>query len=316
MTSTPETVSTEEEMLTKRPARLSPAELVNIPTALGFACFFAWKDSLTAFLYPPSYGLVLSPLVCQAFACCLVLVVAFLAARRNRAGFSPFALRVAVGVLVALVTAAGAVVTTQGAGAFSYVAAVMIGCATATLLYGWAEVLSYVDPRAQLGTVVAGVCCASLLGVLVGQFTSVAMNAIVALLGVLGFVGFVLGSQHLPGRDAEPLMIRPTSSNHFRMLLGGIVIYAFIFGSVSGTTSAVATESSTHAFTLGMSQAMLLVTAVALAVLVAWGRPVRLSTVGRCLTPVLAILLLLHIPMQGSVNGWLPRLTLGFWQLV
>lgn len=305
-----------EPDLPRKAAARDRRALVNLPVALGFGCFFAWKEALVAFLYPPSCGLVLSPLVCQAFACCLVLLVAVLVLRRNRAGFSPSSLRVVAGVLMVLATVAGCAVTTAGAGVLAYVASAVVGCATAVLLYGWAEVLANVDLRAQLGTVVAGLCVASACGVAVGQCALWTMNAAVAVLGALGFVGFAVASTSLGGRDDEPLMIRPTSSNHFRMLLCGVVLYALVFGVVSGTTAAIATEATTHDFTLAMSQAMLLVTAAVLAFLLAWGRPAKLSTVGRLLTPVLAILLLLHILIQGSANGWLPRLTLGFWQIV
>lgn len=287
-------------------------------SAVGFGAFFAWKDALTAFLYPPSSGMLFSPLVCQAFACCLVLVVALVGVAKNWAAFPHAYVRGAAAGLMVLATLAASLVTYGVGGlAVAYPAAVVIGCATAMLLYAWADVLSRLAGSVRLGTAVAGLALASLFGVGVGQLGALPMNVAVVALGVLGYALLYRSfGRTCDGGPIEPMVFRPTSSNHFRLLLAALVMYAFVFGAVSGTTAAITTEELTRQFNTNMHVAMLAVELVAVVALVAWGRPVALSTMGRILTPVLALLLLLHVLLQGSASGWLPRLTLGFWELV
>lgn len=297
------------------PERL--AATIRIPVAVSLGCFLAWKEALVAFLCPVSQSLIFSPYVCQSLAGCLVLVIALVGVARNRAGFTPRNLSILAGVLVALATVAGACVSAHIAGSvMAYVGAVVIGATSAGLLYAWAEVLAALDVRQRIGTAVAAVFLCSVIGVLVGQCGGLLMRTIVALLGVATALGFVIMASRSMDHVQKPLVIRPGSSNHFRLLLLAIVLYAFVFGVSGGTTAAQASEDSTRTFMLGTSWAMVWVSAAMVGGLLLWRRPVRLSTVGRFLTPVLALLFLLHILLQGSVNGWLPRLTAGFWQLV
>lgn len=285
--------------------------------ALGFGLFWAWKSALSAFMFPPSEGLVFSPLVCMSFSSCLVLLVALLAAVKNRASFPARIVRVAGSVLVALATLAGVFVTHGwgGLGA-AYVGSAVIGCAAGALLYAWADIVSGLPEAQRLGTAVAGICAASLLQVLNGLLSWFSLDASIAVLGALAFVGLLHGSGRLVGRPEEPLMFRPARSSHFRMLAASLVLYAFVFGGVSGVTAAHVTAPVMNDFVTGTSWALFLISLAALAALAAWGRPVRLRTVGYLLAPVLVTLLLLHIPFQGSLGGWLPKLTLGLWEYV
>ena len=293
------------------------AATINLPVAVSLGCFLAWGEALVAFLCPVSNGLLFSPYVCQSLAGCLVLVVALLGVAHNRAGFAPRSLAFAVVALVTLATVAAVCVSAGVAGqAVAFLGAVIIGATSAGLLYAWAEVLADLSARERIGTAVAAVFVCSVFGVLVGQVDGFWMNAVVVLLGVVTAAGFVIMASRAVDHAQNPLVIRPGRSNHFRLLLLAIVLYAFVFGVSGGTTSAQATEISTHAFVLGTSWAMVWVTLVMVAALLLWKRPIRLSTVGRFLTPILALLFLLHILLQGSADGWLPRLTAGFWQLV
>ena len=288
-----------------------------MPVAFGIGCFLAWKEALVAFLYPVSNGLSFSPLVCQALAGCLVLVVALAGVVRNRAGFPLRFLIGSVATMVVLATAAAVLISSGIASTTTnYVGAVVIGATIGILLYAWAEVLAELGVRERIGTAVASVLVCALLSVVVGQFATAAMNGAVVLLAFATLAGFVVVAKRAVDLTESPLIIRPGSSNHFRLLLLALVLYAFVFGVSAGTTAEQSDESTTRLFVLGASWAMIGVTLVLLLALVLWRRTVRLSTVGRFLTPVLALLFLMHILLGGSANGWLPRLTMGFWQLV
>lgn len=293
---------------------------MNLPAAIGFGLFFAWQLALVSLLFPASFDLVFSPLVCQSFACCLVSAVAVWAFVNNAGAFSARLLRwvaaasVACGSVAAVLVALGV----AKAAPWSYVAAMVIGCAVAVMFYAWANVVSGLKDAQRIGTVVAGLAVSLLLTLAVGACTTgAALFAAVAVLGLCSFLGFAVASAR-GGQQAaaQPLMFRPASSNHFKLLFLAIVLYAFVFGSVSGTTAEQASELTTRAFNVDMAKATLAIAAVLLAVLALVRRPIRLQAVGRVLTPVLAVLFLLHILLQGSGNGWLPVLTLGFWQFV
>lgn len=291
--------------------------MVNISVAVGLGCFLGWRESLVALLYPVSNGLVFSPLVCQSFASCLVLAVALLGVAKNRGSFSSRLLNAASAACVAVATAAGVALATAGPAApLAFVGAAVIGAASAMLLYAWADVVAGLDPGARVGTALAALAVSSLIGVVGGQFVAGALRVVIVVLGALTFAGFFLITRTLRAGGGETLVIRPASSNHFKLLMLAVVLYALVFGSVSGTTAMQASPLTTQEFMLGMNWAMLAVSLALLALVVLVGRPVSLAVVGRFLTPVLALLFLLHILLGGSANGWLPRLTLGFWQLV
>ena len=117
-------------------------------------------------------------------------------------------------------------------------------------------------------------------------------------------------------REIKPLIMRPTSSSHFKLLLGALVVYAFIFGVTAGNTAAVAQISVMLDFNTGVDECVLVISVILLAVLLPCKSGVRLSTIGRVLTPVLAVLFLLHILLGGSAGGLLPKLTEAFWDIV
>lgn len=294
-------------------------KLLSLPVALGFGCFFAWQHALVSLLFPPSAGMVFSPLACQSLACCLVSAVALLAFLKNKGTFAPRALHAVAAAAVVLGSAAAVLVGTGAAASapWSHACAAVIGCATAVMFYAWAEVVAGLDRGLRAGTALAGIAVASALSYAIGLPMSPLMYVGIVLVGACSLAGFVAANLRVRRPEpAAPLMFRPARTHHFRWLFVAVMLYALVFGSVSGSTAEQASEATTRTFNMHMAAAMLAVSLVLFLLLAAVRRPVRLSTMGRFLTPVLALLFLLHILLGGSGNGWLPVLTLGFWQLV
>lgn len=292
------------------------AGMVNVPVAVGLGCFLAWMEALTAFLNPVSRGLVFSPMVCKSFAACLVLAIAVHGFVRNRGAFQARAMRRVVAALIVVSTAAGALIVHGiGGAALAYAGAAVIGCAASALLYVWADILAAQEIRARLGTVLAALLLCSLFGVVLGECSARLLGICSCVLEACTLLGFFLSVSHRGLVGDEPLILRPTSSNHFKLLLLAVVLYAFVLGVSGGTTAYQATASNSRSFVQGMSWVMTWVSLALLGALVLWGKSVRLSTAGRFLTPVFALLFLFHVLFQGSMGGWLPRLTAGFWQL-
>ena len=296
-------------------------KLLNISVAVGFGCFFAWQHALVSLMFPVSFGMTFSPLVCQALAGCLVSVVVLLSFVKNRGTFAPRSLRVATAAAVVLGSIAAVLVACGVAASapWSFVCAAVVGFATAVMFYAWAEVVSGLGRERRAGTVLAGVAVASVLSYALGWCSEEVpplLSVGIAVLGACALAGFAMTSLRVQQQMPVPLVFRPARTSHFRLLFVAMMLYAFVFGSVSGSTAVRASEITTCEFNMNMALAMLVVAAVLMALLALVRRPVHLSSMGRFLTPVLALLFLCHILLQGSGNGWLPVLTLGFWQLV
>ena len=272
-----------------------------------------------SFLFPVSNALVFSPLVCEAFSCCLVFVLAFASLRNNRARFTRkqnMLLMVASAVL-GTVAAVLVSVTTMPL-ALMFVASAIIGIAVAVPFYSWADVLAQHDARVRMGTATAGLVLASLfeyvLGLLSTSITS--MDLIVAVLAAASLVCYWRGPNTNDGHADEPLIIRPASTHHFRLVLVAIVLFAFVFGATSGTTAYVVSASVTREFQMQAAVSSFVVSLAFFVLLFVSGKTVELSTLGRALMPILAVLFLLHNVVHGSLGGLLPVITLGFWQVI
>lgn len=292
---------------------------MNLPVAVGFGCFFAWQLALVSLLFPASYGLAFSPVACQSLACCLLSAVSVWGVVKNVGTASSRGLCIGMGASAVVGSLAAGLVAMGPAKAapWSFAAAVAVGCAVAVAFYAWASVISVVEPSRRMGTVVAGLAVSSALSLAMAAFGGAGLCVVVVGLGLVVFLAFAaINAKIYQQGEPQPLVFRPASSNHFKLLFLALVLYAFVFGSVSGTTAERASEVTTRDFNIDMALAMLAISLVLLAVLAAVRRPVRLQAVARVLTPVLAVLFLLHILLQGSGNGWLPVLTLGFWQIV
>ena len=290
---------------------------MDVLVAIGFGFFLAWRQNLINFLYPMSAGLVFSPLVCMSFACCLVLVLALVAFRSNQATFSSRFLVSMPAVLIVTATLCAYLVAKGFGGAvLAYAAALVIGVASALGLFSWVEMLAVVDVGTRIVTAVFALLIKALLGLVctaVGGFIGPLPITILALVVLVVLVVHEARNAH---REIKPLIMRPTSSSHFKLLLGALVVYAFIFGVTAGNTAVVAQIPVMLDFNTGVDECSLVISAILLAVLLPCKSGVRLSTVGRVLTPMLATLFLLHILLGGSVGGLLPKLTEAFWDIV
>ncbi len=290
---------------------------IDVLVAVGFAFFLAWRQNVINFLYPISAGLVVSPLVCMSYSCCLVLVLALVAFRRNQASFSSRYLVSMPGVLIVAATVlAYLVAESMGGMPVAYLASVFIGAASAIGLFSWVEMLAVVGVAARITTVMLAIFIKSALSLIctaVGGFIGLLPISILALVVLAMLIIHETRNAH---REIKPLIMRPTSSSHFKLLLGALVVYAFIFGVTAGNTAAVARVSTMLEFNQGIDMDMLVVSGVLFVALLLAGSNVRLSAVGRILTPVLAVLFLMHILIGGSAGGLLPQLTTGFWDIV
>jgi DNA-binding CsgD family transcriptional regulator len=303
----------------EKPSRLpGVAGLVDVPKAVAFGLFFAWQESSINMLSPLSNGLGFSPLVCQAFACCLVLVIAILCVVRNRAALPPRVMAVSACVIVGLTTVAGGFAATGTVGGvFPYVTAVLVGASSATMFYGWAALFAELDESRRMGTLIAALLLSGTIGAVVGLLPAGwLIRAAVVLLAVGLLLGFCRALGRARGSHESSLLVRPSHASHFRWLIVAIVLYAFVFGESAGGTAYMANVSFMTSFARGTNLSVAVVAVLLFAGLALHGRPPRLSTVGRLLTPVLAILFLSHILLNGNGNDWLPRLTAGFWQFV
>ncbi len=289
----------------------------DVLAAVGFAFFLAWRHNVINFLYPISAGLTLSPLVCCSFSCCLVLVLALVAFRRNQATFSSTYVVFAPSVLIAVASVLSYLVAKDvGGTALAYIGSVFGGVASAFGLFAWVEMLAVVDMGKRIATVSLSLFLRPLISIAAlwtGAFAgplpiTILAVVVIAILGV-----HAARSAH---REIKPLIMRPTSSGHFRLLLGALVLYAFIFGVTAGNTATVAQVDTMLTFNRGADYCSLVLGAVLLVLSVIMGKQVRLVSFGRVLTPVLAILFLMHIAIGGSGDGVLPRLTTAFWDVV
>ena len=202
---------------------------MDILVAVGFGFFLAWRQNVINFLYPMSAGLVFSPLVCMSFACCLVLVLALVAFRSNQATFSSRVLVSMPAVLIVAATLCAYLVAKDFGGmVLAYVAALIIGVASALGLFSWVEMLAVVDVATRIVTVVVALLIKSLLGLAstaVGGYVGPLPITVLALVVLVVLVVHEARNAH---REIKPLIMRPTSSSHFKLLLGALVLAGVI----------------------------------------------------------------------------------------
>lgn len=290
---------------------------MDVLVALGFGFFLAWRQNVVNFLYPISAGFVFSPLVCMSFSCCLVLGMALVALRRNQATFSSRYLVSMPAFLIVVATVLSYLVATDVGGmVVAYAAAVAIGSAAAIGLFSWVEMLAVVDMGTRVLTVVLSLGVKSALGLACSAVGGYVGPLPVAVLALVVLAVLVVHEARCAHREIKPLIMRPTSSSHFKLLLAALVVYAFVFGVTSGNTAAVANVALMLDFNVGSDAYMLSISLVLFGLLDLSKAKVRLSSIGRVLTPTLAVLFLTHILLGGSAGGLLPKLTTCFWDIV
>ncbi len=285
--------------------------------AVGFGLFLAWRQNVINFLYPLSAGLVVSPLVCMSFSCCLVLLMALVALRRNQASFTPTYLVAAPAALIVVSTVLSYLAAKEVGGVgVAYACSLFVGVASAFGLFAWVEMLAGVDIGTRVTTVALSLFVKPLVGIAVISLGGVAGPIPIAVLAAAVIATLFARGARSAQTEIKPLVMRPTRSSHFRLLMGALVVYAFIFGVTAGNTAAVARIDAMLVFNRGVDYCTLAMGAALFPLALVAGRRVRLATLGRLLTPVLAVLFLMHILIGGSAGGLLPWLTTAFWDIV
>lgn len=293
------------------------ASKLDMFVAVGFGLFLAWRQNVINFLYPISAGLVVSPLVCMSFSCCLVLLMALVALRHNQASFSPTYRVVAPVALIVVSTVLSYLAAKEVGGmGVAYACGLFVGVTSAFGLFAWVEMLAAVDIGTRVTTVALSLLIKPLVGIVVIALGGVAGPVPIALLAAAVIATLIMHGKRSAQAEIKPLVVRPASSSHFRLLMGALVVYAFIFGVTAGNTAAVARIDTMLEFNRGVDYCSLVMGVVLFLLALIAGKKVRLATLGRLLTPVLAVLFLMHILIGGSADGLLPRLTTAFWDLV
>ena len=291
--------------------------LLDLRATVTLGLFFAWQGLLVDSTLPGEGVGAVPPQLALALAAFLAMVGCLRAQLGARAGGRGLVRRQWGGTAVVLGTLACAVgLLFPSAVPVRYGCAVVAGAAMAPALLALVTPVAGLAPRPRLGSLLAGCALSflaqgmchllpqglpsSLLAVVLGGGTALALSA-------WGAGG---------GPQTQEASYRPTRDQHYRLLMAAMIIYAFVFGSVAGSSAHQATASSAQVLGEHSALAGLLVSMACLALLACVRAPVRLEAVGRVLTPLLAVLFLAHIVLPDAGRSWLPPTTLAFWQLV
>lgn len=292
--------------------------MMSVRGAVALGAFFAWQSTITTSLFPMAGAPFFSPQVTLALLACLTMVVILrgqLALYRVSSA-TMRALWGLVGVTLGTLAAVGASLAGTKALPLTYACAIVGGAAMSLGLFVWVQPLARIDARRRAGTLLAAIALAQVAGFVMGLLPLGAPTTVAFVLcGLLSVIALVVWDDATEG-PASDVTYRPTSSQHYRLLLVAIVLYAFVFGSVAGTSSFQMVPAALGEFTRQVAGPALLVAVLCLAGLFAMRGSVRLVVMGRVLTPVLAVLFLIHLVMPSAVRGWLPSITLAFWQFV
>lgn len=293
---------------------------VSVPGALALGLFLAWQNALLFSAFPMQADACLLGMQAALWLASFLTTAALL--RAQLAG-RPAALArpsVALGVAsVAAGTLFGVATVLLGAqGPASYAGAVVCGAAMAAGLFVWVCPVARLDAHARVGTMLAALTLANALGMAVAlpDFGPAWVAAAMVVLGAAGAAALRRWDGGVGEPAAQDVTYRPTRSQHYRLLMVALVLYAFVFGSVSGSTGMQVTGPETRSLALQVAQCGTVVCGVFLLAFLSTRGAGRLEVAGRVLTPFLAILFLAHIVLPTEARRWLPPLTLAFWQLV
>lgn len=292
--------------------------MMSLHGAVALGAFLAWQSTITTSLFPMAGAPFFSPQVTLAVLACLTMVVILRGqlSLHRPSSVSVRALWGLVGVTSGTLAACGASLAGTNVLPLTYACAVVGGAAMSLGLFVWVQPLARIDARRRAGTLLAAIALAQVAGFVMGVLP-LGMPTTVAfvLCGLLSVGALVVWDDMSEGPTSD-VTYRPTSSQHYRVLFLAILLYSFVFGSVAGTTSFQTTSDALGEFTRHVAGPALLVAVACLAGLFAMRGSVRLVVMGRVLTPVLAVLFLIHLVMPSEVRGWLPPITLAFWQFV
>lgn len=286
--------------------------------AAALGMFFAWQSTLITSLFPASGLSPLSPQVALAFVACLTMVAIL---RGQLALHRPSSARLRafwglVGVTLGTLSACVATLVANAVLPVAYACSLVSGASLSLGLFVWILPLARMDARRRAGTLLAALAIAQVASFILGALplgTPVVFAFV--LCGLLAVAGLVVWDSTSEGPSAE-VTYRPTSSQHYRVLLVALVLYAFVFGSITGTTSHEMTPEGLGRLTRQIAWPGLVMALAGIAALLPSRGSVRLAVMGRVLTPLLAILFLAHIVLPASGRSWLPPITLAVWQFV
>ena len=292
--------------------------MMSLRGAAALGVFFAWQSTLMTSLFPMAGAPLFSPQVTLAFLACLAMVAIL---RGQLSLHRPSGSRVRafwglVGVTSGTLAACVASLAAASALPIAYGCAIVAGGALSLGLYVWIYPLARLDAHRRAATLMAAIALAQLASFLMGALPLGAPVILAFVLcGLLAVAGLVVWDDANEGPSSE-VTYRPTSSQHYRLLLVSLVLYAFVFGSVAGTTSIQTAPDGLGTFTRQVSGPALAIALACLLALLPTRGAVRLAVMGRVLTPLLAVLFLIHLVLPSAGRSWLPPITLAFWQFV
>lgn len=293
---------------------------VSMPGALALGLFLAWQNALIFSTFPMQGDMRLLGMQAALWFASFLTTACLL--RAQLAGRPAALARPSVALGAGAVTAgtlAGVAAVLLGTwGPAGYAGAVVCGAAVAVGLFVWVCPVARLDARARVGTMLAALTLANVLGLVVAipDLGHAGVAVATVALGAAGVGALLRWSVDAGGHAVASVTYRPTSSQHYRLLMVALVLYAFVFGSVSGSTGMQATGQEAHSLALQVAQCGVVVCGVFLLAFLAARGSGGLEVAGRVLTPFLAILFLAHIVLPTEARRWLPPLTLAFWQLV
>ena len=293
---------------------------VSAPGALALGLFLAWQNALLFSAFPMRGDASLLGMQAALWLASFLATAALL--RAQLAGRPAALARPSVargGGAVAAGTLAGVVTVLLGAqGPASYAGALVCGAAMAAGLFVWVCPVARLEAHARVGTMLAALTLANALGLAVAlpSFGPAWVAGAMVVLGAAGVGALARWDGGAGAPAASDVTYRPTSSQHYRLLMVALILYAFVFGSVSGSTGMQAAGPDTRTLALQVAQCGCVVCGVFLLAFLPTRGTGRLEVAGRVLTPFLAILFLAHIVLPPEARRWLPPLTLAFWQLV
>ena len=292
--------------------------MMSLHGAVALGAFFAWQSTLTTSLFPMAGAPFFSPQIVLALLACLTMIAILrgqLSLHRS-SGARARAFWGLVGVTSGTLAACVASLAAAKVLPIAYGCAIVAGAALSLGLYVWVRPLARIDARRRAGTLLAAIALAQVASFLMGVLplgTPIILAFV--LCGLLAVVGLVVWDDAHEGPSSE-VTYRPTSSQHYRLLLVSLVLYAFVFGSVAGTTSIQTAPDTLGEFTRQVSGPALIIALACLLALLPTRGSVSLAAMGRVLTPLLAVLFLAHHVLPSEGRSWLPPITLAFWQFV
>lgn len=281
----------------------------------GFAFFFAWQNASFSFLFPSSADRTVSPLCVGDLSACFLLVLCLVSYKRDRAAFSPawllgLGLIAAAGACTAIVLLSRSLLPLWGI----YLAAAVVGFATAATAYLWATVLARMDVSEALWCAICGMLGGLVIDFLLMNGLEMGIPIFVTLCAV-GSLGCFALTTRGSSLDESPVLVRPKHPREFAKLALGIALFAVALGIVAGTTAEQCTEDSMRTINYQETLVGIVVTFLVVAAVAAGRRRLQTLSLLRAFSAGLLAVILLNIVWLDLASLWL-TLTLFAWQML